>query len=54
MLSSAAQNFAAKLTAKFVGPCKIIRVYSPLVYEVEDVEQKRGVKVHILRNIYRP
>ena len=29
VLSSAANNFAAKLAAKFTGPCKIINVYSP-------------------------
>ena len=47
VLSSAAQNFAAKLATKFIGPCKIIKVYSPLVYEIEDVESKRVMKVHI-------
>ena len=31
VLSSAGQNFAAKLAAKFVGPCKIIRVYSLII-----------------------
>ena len=47
MLSSAAQNFAAKLAAKFIGLCKIIIVYSSLVHEIEDVESKRVMKVHI-------
>ncbi|XP_077271957.1 uncharacterized protein LOC143902702 [Temnothorax americanus] len=35
VLSSAAQNIAAKLAPKFQGPFRIGRVISPVVYELE-------------------
>lgn len=47
VLSSAAQNFAAKLAPKFHGPFRIERVLSPLVYELEAADGFAGGKVHI-------
>lgn len=43
-LSSAADNFASKLAAKYVGPFKIRKKISDVTYELEDVSGKeRGI-----------
>ena len=47
VLSAAAQNFATKLTPKFTRPCVVRKVLSPVVYELEDVENRRISRVHI-------
>ena len=47
VLSSAAQNIAAKLAPKFQGPLRIRRVISPLVYELENLEGSAVGKIHI-------
>ncbi|XP_066600140.1 uncharacterized protein [Prorops nasuta] len=47
VLSSAMKNFAAKLTPKFTGPSRVIKVISPLVYEVEDLTTGKKSKSHL-------
>lgn len=47
VLSSAAQNIAAKLAPKFQGPPHISRVVSPLIYEVGRPDGTSGGKVHV-------
>ena len=47
VLSSAEDRFAAKQAPKFVGPAKIVQVYSPVVYLVEDIDSKRQTKVFV-------
>ena len=47
VLFSAVQNFAAKLAPRFVGPCRIIHAYSPLVNEVNDKVSRKQVKIHV-------
>lgn len=47
VLSSAVDQFAAKLAPKFTGPCRIEKIISPVVYELKDVENNRVSKVHI-------
>ncbi|XP_066585575.1 uncharacterized protein [Prorops nasuta] len=45
-LSSAADNFAAKLAPSYEGPFKIVRVISPVVYELEN-QGRSNPKVHV-------
>lgn len=45
ILSSAAKHVAAKLAKKFQGPFEIIRLLSPVVYEVCDVESREVMGV---------
>ena len=47
VLSSAADHFAAKLAPKFVGPCRIEQVLSPVIYVLRDVEGNKTIKVHV-------
>lgn len=47
VLSSGVQNFAAKLAPRFNGPYKILKVLSPVVYEIEDPDSRKNPKVHI-------
>jgi len=47
ILSSAAQNVAAKLAPKFCRPVKIKRVLSPVVYELEGLDGVALGKVHV-------
>ena len=47
VLSSAEDRFAAKQAPRFVGPAKIIQVYSPVVYLMEDLDSKRRTKVFV-------
>ena len=47
VLSSAEDRFAAKQAPRFVGPAKVVQVYSPVVYLVEDLDSQRRTKVFI-------
>jgi len=47
VLSSAAQNVAAKLAPKFCGPVKIKKILSPVVYELEGLDGIALGKVHV-------
>ena len=47
VLSSAADNFAAKQAPLFVGPATIVKAISPSVYLVEDRDSKKLMKVHV-------
>jgi len=47
ILSSAAHNIAAKLAHKFQGPFKIVRVISPVIYELEQLDGSPAGKIHI-------
>ena len=47
VLSSAEDRFAAKQAPRFVGPAKVVQVYSPVVYLVEDLDSKRRTKVFV-------
>ncbi|XP_025266173.1 uncharacterized protein LOC112638514 [Camponotus floridanus] len=47
ILSSAAQNIAAKLAHKFQDPFKIVRVISPVVYELGSLGGSSAGKSHI-------
>nr|XP_012222819.1 PREDICTED: uncharacterized protein LOC105672455 [Linepithema humile] len=47
VLSSAAQNIAAKLAHKFQGPLKISRVISPVVYELVQLDGSPAEKIHV-------
>ncbi|XP_025264651.1 uncharacterized protein LOC112638032 [Camponotus floridanus] len=47
VLSSAAQNIAAKLAHKFQGPFKVVRVISPVIYELGTLEGSLSGKTHI-------
>ncbi|XP_054010792.1 uncharacterized protein LOC128893675 [Hylaeus anthracinus] len=47
VLSSAADNVAAKLAAAFIGPFRVIKVLSPVVYEVETKGTRMIPKVHV-------
>ena len=47
VLSSAAQNFAAKLAPRFEGPFRVKRVLSPLVYELEAPDGTSAGKHHM-------
>ena len=44
VLSSAEDIFAAKQARRFAGPAKVVQVYSPLVYLVENLHSKRQPK----------
>ena len=46
-LSSAAQNFAAKLAPKFHGPYRIERQLSSVVYELVGLDGKPAGKIHV-------
>lgn len=37
-LLSAAQNIAAKLSPKFYGPFRIVKIFSPVVYEFANLD----------------
>lgn len=47
VLSSAAQNFAAKLAPRYDGPYTIVAVLSPVVYDLESVDGRRVPRVHV-------
>ena len=47
VLSSAADHFAAKLAPKFVGPCIVEQVLSPVIYMLRDVNGDKTTKVHV-------
>jgi len=47
ILSSAAQNVAAKLAHKFQGPFRIQSVISPVVYELARLDGSPAGKIHI-------
>jgi len=47
VLSSAAQNVAAKLAHKFQGPFKVGRVVSPVVYELTRLDGSAAGKSHV-------
>jgi len=47
ILSSAAQNVAAKLAHKFQGPFRIKGVISPVVYELARLDESPAGKIHI-------
>lgn len=46
-LSSTARHFAAKLAPKFIGPCTVTRVVSPVVYDLKGPNGKVFKGVHI-------
>ena len=46
-LSSKVKNEAAKLNPRFLGPYRITKVLSPLVYEISDLAQNFIGKFHI-------
>ncbi|XP_039309912.1 uncharacterized protein K02A2.6-like [Solenopsis invicta] len=47
VLSSAAQNIAAKLSPKFHGPFRVSKALSPVVYELTDLDGTAMGKAHI-------
>ena len=47
VLSSAEDRFAAKHAPTFVGPAEVIKVLSPIVYLVKDLNMNRTTKVHV-------
>ena len=47
VLSSAENRFAGNQTPRFVGPAKVVQVYSPVVYLVEDLDSKRRTKLFV-------
>jgi len=47
VLSSAAQNVAAKLAHKFQGPFRVGRVISPVIYELTRLDGSAAGKVHV-------
>ncbi|XP_076385625.1 uncharacterized protein LOC143264066 [Megachile rotundata] len=47
VLSSAAENVAAKLAAAYIGPFQIKKVLSPVVYELETTGTRMVPKVHV-------
>ena len=47
VLSSAEDRFAAKHAPKFVGPAEVIKVLSPVVYLVKDLNMNRTTKMHV-------
>jgi len=47
ILSSTAQNVAAKLAHKFQGPFKVGRVVSPVVYELTRLDGSAAGKIHV-------
>lgn len=47
VLSSAAQNIAAKLASRFHGPFKISKILSPVVYELADLTDNIFGKMHV-------
>ena len=47
VLSLAADHFAAKLAPKFVGPCIVEQVLSPVIYMLRDVNGDKTTKVHV-------
>ena len=47
VLSSAEDRFAAKHAPKFIGPVEVIKVLSPVVYLVKDLNVNRTTKVHV-------
>jgi len=56
ILSSAAQNVAAKLAPKFQGPFQIKSMISPIVYELARLDASSAGKIHIqdLKSYYSP
>ena len=46
-LSSTVHNVAAKLSPKFQGPFKVSGILSPVVYELESLEDVRVGKLHV-------
>ena len=47
VLSSAEDRLAAKEAPRFVGPAKVVQVYSPVVYLMEDLDSQRRTKVFV-------
>ena len=47
VLLSAEDRFAAKQAPRVVGPAKVVQLYSPVVYLVEDLDSKRQTKVFV-------
>ena len=47
VLSSKEKQFAAKLSPKFVGPYRVSKVLSPVVYEISDLAHKIIGKSHL-------
>ena len=37
----------AELSEKFVGPCKVVKIILPVVYEVEDLDNLKVYRRHI-------
>ena len=56
VLSSAARNFAAKLSPPFKGPCNGIEKVLPVVYELRDKGNRKKVNVHLqdIKKIFPP
>ena len=55
VLSSAAQNFTAKLAPKFIGPYRVSKILSPTVYVISSLKGKDAGKWHVsdLRPFYK-
>ena len=47
VLSSKAKKISAKLAGKFVGPCRVVKIISPVVYEVEDLDNLKVYRRHV-------
>jgi len=47
VLSSAAQNVAAKLAHRFQGPFKVGRVISPVIYELTRLDRSAAGRIHV-------
>lgn len=46
-LSSADKGFAAKLAPKYSGPYTVIKVRSPVVYDLRDEHGRKVYRIHI-------
>lgn len=46
-MSSSAQSFAAKLVPKYSGPYTIVKILTPVRYELEDPSSRKNPKVHV-------
>lgn len=47
VLSKKIDDFSAKLAPKYEGPCKIVKIVSPVIYDVKNLNTNKESRVHI-------